>query len=257
MTTLADYQWLYQGVTCGHGTPYKINTWDGLRALPELRTSDWARLRHHGAFSGIDVLEGRIITMTLTVTGTSASNLETLLAPLETATVPLFSGSLPMSYKLPNQVQRQVETRTRKRATILEPTYNLGWQKISLEWFCGDPRLYSDALTTTVIASSGSITNTGNFESRPVVTVTPSSDPVTITNTSDAGNVIVLASSMIGSIPSPCVVDLLNRTVVDGSGANRFDVVDPSTTWTVLLPGVNNITVSGGSTSWAWRSAWI
>ncbi len=254
---LADFQLSYAGVTAGPGTEYRINSIEGIRSMPELRTSDYARLHHHGAYSGVDVLEGRIITVALTVVGTSASDFDTTLTALEGAMVPLLTGSSPMSYKLPSEVQRRVNTRARKRALLIEPSYKLNWAKMTVELFCGDPRIYDDTLTTTAISGTTTITNAGNFEARPVITVTPSSSPVTITNAGDHSNKIVLATSSVGSIPSPCVIDLLNRTVVDGGGANRFDVVDPTTTWFVLAPGANAITVTGGTLSVAWRSAWI
>jgi len=251
--SLSDYQWSYAGVICGPGTKYHVNSFEGLRSMPTLRTSDWARLHHHGAFSGVDVLEGRTLTVMMTVVGTSAADLDATLSALDAATVPLLTGALPLSFKLPNQVVRRVNARARKRSLAIDPTYKLCWAKVAVEFFCGDPRILSDSVTTTVVAASGSITNAGNFGSRPVVTVTPSSSPVTIANASDSGNIIVLA----GSIPNPCIIDLELRTVIDGTGANRFDCVASSTTWTELVPGANALTITGGSMSVDWRSAWI
>jgi hypothetical protein len=254
---LPDWGFSYQGLVLGQGTAYRVTKLDGIGSLPELRTSDFAKLRHHGAFSGIDVLEGRTVQLGIAVVGTSAADLDAQLAALEVATVPLLMGGFPLSYKLPVQVQRRVNARARKRAMSIDPTYTRNHALVAVEFFCGDPRIYDDTLTTTVIAAAGTITNAGSFESRPLITVIPTVSPVTITNSSDGGNQIVLATSALGPIPSPCVIDLLARTVVDGSGANRFDVVDPATTWTVLVPGANNLTIAGGSMSVDWRSAWI
>lgn len=255
---LSDFQVTYNGVTFGPGGEYRVKQVDGFRTMPELRVSDYAKLKHHGAYSGIDVLEGRHITMTVHVVGTSAADLDTQLMNLETATVPLLTGTLPMSFKLPNQITKRVNARARKRAATQTPTYGRFHQEVMLDFFCPDPRIYDDVSTTTAsITTSGSVTNAGNFESRPIITVTPSSSPVTITNTSDGSNIIRLATSTIGSIPNPTTIDLQARTVVDSTGANRFDVVDSATTWTVLNPGANALTISGGSMTVTYRSAWI
>ncbi len=256
--TLSDYQVSYGGVTLGPGTSYRIKNIDGLRGLPQLRVSDYAKLKRHGTYSGVDVLEGRHVTMDVVAKGVSASDFETQLANLEAATIPLLTGTLVMSFKLPSRIQQRVNARVRKRSDLILPTYGKLWTEISLELFCPDPRVYDDSLTTTnSSAGSATITNAGNFESRPVITVTPSSSPVTITNTSDSNNFIKLATSSVGSIPNPCIIDLQNQTVVDNAGTNRFDVVDSSTTWTALVAGANVITISGGTFSIAWRSAWV
>ena len=244
---MLNYQISYNGVTVGPGTEIRINSLDGLRTMPELRTSDYARLKHHGAYSGVDVLEGRIITITMTVIATSAADFDAQVSALEAATVPLLTGALPMSYQLPGEVARRVNARARKRALLMDPTYNLNWAKVTLEFFCPDPRIYSDALHS----GSGTVVNAGNFESRPVITVTGAT---TLANANDSGNSIVVGPSNVGGVPNPCVIDLQNRTVVDGGGANRFDVIQPATTWFVLVPGSN--TISGGGMI-SWRDAWI
>src|ERR1019366_5896980 len=152
-----------------------------------------------------------------------------------------------MSYQLPGEVARRVNARARKRALLMDPTYNLNWAKVTLEFFCPDPRIYTDALRS----GSGTVVNAGNFESRPVITVTGAT---TLANANDSGNSIVVGPSNLGGVPNPSVIDLQNRTVVDGGGANRFDVIQPATTWFVLVPGSN--TISGGGTI-SWRDAWI
>src|ERR1035437_352801 len=156
---MLNYQISYNGVTVGPGTEIRINSLDGLRTMPELRTSDYARLKHHGAYSGVDVLEGRIITITMTVIATSAADFDAQVSALEAATVPLLTGALPMSYQLPGEVARRVNARARKRALLMDPTYNLNWAKVTLEFFCPDPRIYSDALHS----GSGTVVNAGNF----------------------------------------------------------------------------------------------
>jgi hypothetical protein len=256
---LASFQVLYNGLLMGPGTRYRINLVDGLRSLPPIRSTDSDRLDDPGSFSGHDTPGPRTLTFTLTVQGTSAADFEAALTALEAALVPRRQGTLALQFKLPAKGPRQAGARVRRLNNPTDPTYILARCKVDVEFFCPDPRIYDDVLTTTVIPIGGAtvLTNIGNFESRPVVTVIPSAAAVGIANAND-GSALVLLANAFGAIPNPTVIDLLARSVVDGNtGANRFDMVAPTSTWPVLVPGTNAISVAGASTSWAWRSAWI
>lgn len=261
MVALADHQVAFNGVVMGPGTPYRLHSLVGFRGLPTLANKDLPKAIRDGSYAGYDVNVERILQVVLTVTSlaNTAADFEANLEALEAATVPIFDPAdlLAVSHKLPGRTQRRYVGRPRQHLDTLDPTYVNRFSKVTLQWQCPDPTIYDDNLTTTMIAAGGSIVNAGAWPSRPVLTVTPGGSPVTITNTTDSANKVVLATSATGAIPSPCVVDLLAETVVDGSGANRADVLDPSTTWWALVPGNNDLTISGGSMTVAWRSAWI
>ncbi|GAC1373696.1 MAG: hypothetical protein NVSMB4_00510 [Acidimicrobiales bacterium] len=256
---LADYQVSYLGVTMGPASEYRIKSYDGFRSMPQLRISDYAKLKHHGAYSGVDVLEGRHVNMTMHIVGTSLADLDAQLLNLETALVPLLTGTSPLSFKLPNQITKRVNGRARKRVATQVPSYKNFHQEVTVQFFCPDPRIYDDVLTTTAIAAAGSatLTNAGNFESRPTLTITVPTSPVTITNAGDSSNFVKIATSTVGAIPATTVIDLQNRTIVDGSGVNRMDLLDSTSTWFTLVPGANAVSVTTGTLSVAWRSAWI
>src|ERR1700738_465370 len=220
---LADYQFSFNGVTAGPGTPYRILSIDGLRTMPNLVSSDQPRLRRSGVFANGDSLSSRLLTISLMVSGTSVADFETNLTALETALVPVRPGQFaaPFLFKQPGQNQRRfVAARPRKNASPQMPTYGRLWHKMNLQLVCPDPAQLDDVLTTTVIGSTGTIVNVGNLESYPVITLTPSGGAVGIVN--KANNCVLV---LTGAIPSPCIVDTGSMTVVDGAGANRFDVV--------------------------------
>lgn len=247
----------YNGLTISDTTTVACIGQEGLDELPDIRSNDIPFADRDGLIPGMDFLGGRTVTLDLAVTGSSGTPVPALLDQVKVAFAPVRSGSLPLTFQWPGISQRLVYCRSRKFSSGLVGDLTAGVALPVVQLFAADPRIYDATLTTTSLATSVTITNAGNFESRPVITVTPASSPVTITNAGDSSRFIKLATSTVGAIPNPCVIDLQARTVVDGSGVNRFDVVDPTTQWFVLVPGANALTISGGSASVAWRSAWL
>ena len=61
MTTLTDYYSLaFNGLVFGAGTPYPVQSIDGLEGLPELRTQDDNQGYNDGMFSGRDFWPGAL-----------------------------------------------------------------------------------------------------------------------------------------------------------------------------------------------------
>ncbi len=265
--TLADYQISFNGLTMGPNTPYRLRGLQGFRGLPTIGTSDLPRQGVDGTFAGRDTNVERILQAVAIVTGTSGSDFETNLAALEAAMITIPDGAdlKPLAHKLPNRsVTRRYNARPRKHDEPLDPTYIRSHTTVALQWECPDPTIYDDTSTTSAIATTGTITNAGNWPSRPVITVTPSATTVTIVNTDDSSNQIVLkqwvdSGSVTHTIPASVVIDCWAGTVVDGSAVNRFDVVDSTSTpgFFALVAGVNHLSITGGSMSVVWRSAWI
>jgi phage-related protein len=112
-----------------------------------------------------------------------------------------------------------------------------------------DPRKYNDTEDTAALA--GTITNEGDFETHPTLTLTAGGD-YTITNTTQGAG----ASLVIVGAPVGAVVDMKLRTVLLGA-VDYYSTVQPQSIWWTLLPGANIITKSGGAASITWRDAWI
>lgn len=254
MSTLANYQGSYNGLTWGPGTEIQLVEIDGLRSMPTITSTDSPRMRAPGSFSGWDVPSGRTINLTLLVV--AVSDLETQIGNIEAAFVPLANSTLEMDFQLPSwTAQRCVFCRPRDRQLKVDQNYQFGMAQVTIEVFCPDPRIYSQPTTTTLGAT---LVNAGNFESRPVLTVA-GSGTLTLINSHDSNNQLVLTDSPLGTLSAAgtLTVDVNARTVVDSSGNNRYDLVSSATTWFALQPGANPISVSGGTASCTWRSAWI
>lgn len=260
--TLADYQSSFNGVTLGPGTPYRLKSRVGFRGLPTLVNKDLPKAVRDGSYAGFDVNVERILQMTVVVTSlaNTAADFETNLAALEAATTPIFDPAnlLPFLDKLPSRTQRRYLCRPRQHDDPLEPNYKQRFSVVTLGFQCPDPTIYDDTLNTTTSSGGAlSIVNAGNWKSRPVITVVPAASPVTIVNAADGGQ-IVLATSTVGAIPNPVTVDCYAETVTDPTAnIGRDDLVTSATSWLTLLPGTNNLTITGGSMTVAWRSAWI
>lgn len=80
----ADWQVEIRTTLMGNGTNYPIRYIDGV-SLPAIVTNDLPKLLADGEFQGINTYAARFVTVTFDVIGTSASNLETRIATLETA----------------------------------------------------------------------------------------------------------------------------------------------------------------------------
>jgi Phage tail protein len=196
--SLSDWQFQFNGLTFGVDTAYALIQADGLD-MPVVRTSDVSRPRDTGQFIGIDLLDGRDITLTLDMTtnGTSLQNATTAFA---TAFVPPATGQteslLWMSF--PNLPLLVCSARVRKRAISIDLPWSVdtGFVKAAVvSLHCTDPRVYSGTTATTVNlptppggmtfpatfplafgggSTAGVITcnNTGNIEMRPIITIT-------------------------------------------------------------------------------------
>ena len=251
--TLTAWQFTYNGLSFGVGSEIGVTQISGLREMPPLRASDSPRLRAPGDYYGIDVIGARTIGFSLLVV--AQSDLETQLTNIDTAFIPLQSTTSNLVFQLPNQGQnRQVACRCRRRSTVIDPNYSYGYVTTQVQLVAADPRIYD--VTQTTVSLNGTATNSGNVESRPVVTCTSPASGTTVTNTTSTGFVKLTAVSP-NTMPGTVVIDAGARTITDGTN-NRMDLLDPTSTWFTVAPGANTFTVAGGGTaSLTFRNAWL
>jgi phage-related protein len=159
-------------------------------------------------------------------------------------------------FQLPGQAQnRQVACRTRRRSTVIDDKYSYGYVTTVVQLVATDPRIYD--VTATTVSLNGTATNAGNFESRPTTTVTTPASGTTVTNTTSGGFVKLTLVSP-NTLPAVAIIDCNARTITDGGGVNRMDLLDPTSTWFTIAPGANTMTISGGGTaSLTFRNAWM
>ncbi len=130
-------------------------------------------------------------------------------------------------------------------STSRGPCFPFQWQAVL---FAPDPRKYA-TVPTTVNFGGGSATfnNRGDFPALPVISLTTSSDPITLTNTTTGLALVLSVKPGQPALPATVVLDFLGRTITDGSGGNRYDLRLLSTPWWTLPPGENVVTVTGAS----------
>jgi hypothetical protein len=152
------YQFYYNGLLVGNGTPYQIIDIDGLADQPGLRVQDTPRGYNDGFLTGRDFYNGRTVTFTLNIfagNGNSAHAnwliLQKKFAPMATLQTPNFvNGDTPlpstgaMQFKLSQtDTDMYLFCRPRSRKAKIDPEYTYGFIKAQVEFFAPDYRYYS------------------------------------------------------------------------------------------------------------------
>jgi hypothetical protein len=101
-------------------------------------------------------------------------------------------------------------------------------------------------------AGSGTIivTNIGDVASRrATVTLTGNGGTPKITNINDGGTFVEFGATLAGA--ATWAVDLLAKTVVDGSGDDVYAAADvlSTSTWPRLVPGSNSLVITGAASA--------
>lgn len=273
------------GLVLGAGTSYQIHAdGPGGLGLPDLRTSDLPRPQDHGTFFGADFLSSRTITFDVWLLADTAADTTALMDALIAVWQPPSGADAlsPLTLRLPGQDDRILYGRPRRLAYDTSLLRG-GAARAILQYEAADPRFYSATGAVTPVAlpavaggltwptgwplvwGSGTaggvtITNAGNFPSRPVITfhgdlVGLSLENITASRTFQMSDAYTLAAG------ETLVVDFDARTVLLGGTASRYGDVDAASQWWELLPGANEIRLAAHSgAGWAdinHRSAWL
>lgn len=123
-----------------------------------------------------------------------------------------------------------------------------------------DPRKYDTVPTITIIPANTtvSISNYGNEESRPVLTVSGPASGITMENVT-TGQAVAFAQILGPADTFLIDMNTPHRVLKNGATA-LYTIVSPPSGWWMLQPGVNQIrftTTGSGSCSVSSRSAWI
>jgi hypothetical protein len=169
---LQNFQFEYNGVVIGAGTPYAVLNIDGLD-LAEIRSGDVSWPRDHGQAKGLDLYGGRdiIFDVWMKSDGTSLQSAQLALAA---ATVVLPFEELPLWFQLPNLPLLCIMCRPRKKLLKVESDYaaaNIGHPELSLH--AADPRIYAAGVETGIEpGKTAKLNNSGNTEMRPILIIT-------------------------------------------------------------------------------------
>lgn len=282
--SLTDYQLQIGSLVLGPSTNYTIHKVDGF-GLPAVRSTDVNRPRDHGDFYSLDFIGQRVVTIDLTVRGTSdanvVANLDTLMATWQPVSTDATTTDA-LSIKLPGQSARQIKGRPRR--AVADTSRIIGNRiPVTLEFKAADPRVYADTASSGSVgllqATSGrsynrvyplsygggssanlSAVNAGNFATRPVATILgPAVNPVVQNVTT--GQWVKFLTTLTGS--DTLVVDFDARTVILNGSASRYSTMTSDSQWWELAPGTSQIVFSADAyqaaalLTLAWRSAWL
>lgn len=278
--TAADYQMGVGTVLLGAGTSYDITRAPKGWGLPPVRTSDVPRPRDHGLFFGQDFLAGRTLTFEIAVLGDDAADAGLKVDALAAVWQPPAGDAVvPLSVKIPGQVERLLNGRPRRLAWILDDL-KAATPTAVLQYEVADPRWYAALLTTlsTPAATSGggrtynrvyplvyaaggaggfiAAVNAGDYPTRPVITITGPSTTPRLEHV-ESGRYLQLDLTLAAA--EFIIIDTDARTILLGGTASRFDKL--SGTWFELAPGTNTIRFtsadSQGTAQVVYRSAWL
>ena len=96
--TLGTYQFQFRGVPFGAGTPYIVESVDGL-GTPALRVQDDNRGYIDGAYSGRDFYEGRTVTFNILIIGDSTKSAQAYYRDFRYDLSPQVQGLYPNPYR--------------------------------------------------------------------------------------------------------------------------------------------------------------
>lgn len=168
MTTLTNvYSFAFNNqVFGGAGSPYQIQSVDGLEALPAIRNQDDNRGYHDGMFTGRDFLSGRTISIIFNTFGNNLGSAQTNYNTIQSTLLPQTSGTTPLYFKFPNSPTSEqfINARVRALRTTVDPNYTYGYITSQVDFFCPDPNYYNNNLQTAVMAISPALGRTYNRE---------------------------------------------------------------------------------------------
>lgn len=283
-TLTQQYSFSFNNQTFGGtGSPYQIQSVEGLESLPEIRRQDDNRGYADGMFSGRDFYGGRSVFVTFLTLGSGSNTAQENYNTIQSVFLPQTSGTTPLYFYI-NGSQQFLNARVRGLRTTLDPNYTYGYIVSQVEFFCPDPAYYNDDLQTAYLAytpptgrvynrtynltyGGGSsvitttITNNGWATTYPTITINgPITNPE-VGNLTSGGSLLFQGSyADIDFIE----IDLYNKLItLNGDPARNLLT---SGTWFAAPPGNSNFYLTGlaGSTLVnvtqavvEWRSAYV
>ena len=263
--TLSAYQVSFNSFTVGAGTPYVVESIDGLMSLPPLRVQDENRGYIDGSYSGRDFYDGRVVTLTILTIGDSNHSAQYYYRQLQAAWVPQQLG-YPSALGL---FQFQMDAaatpmrmygRVRSNETLVDPEYTYGYIQSTFTLYFPDPRYYNETASTATVGSGATaITNNGWAYTCPTITIASPSSSFTITYYVSGTSTGTMGFSNVNTGAS-MTIDLLQRTIVQGIAATPSRNTFTSGDWISIQPyalGATTLSLSSGSMSVTWRDAYI
>jgi hypothetical protein len=254
----------------GAGSPFQIQSVDGLEGVPPIRAQDDNRGYADGMFSGRDFYAGRTISVILLVLGAEGNSAQVNLQTLQRALLPQQSGTTPLYFFLPGtpgDITQVINARVRAFQTTIDPNYTYGYVVARVEFFCPNPtyfnsnsqtailgyfpptgrvynRVYNLVYDPATLVKTTTISNNGWATTYPLITLNGPIDNPILGNqtTNEYLNFTVSMDSL-----DVLVVDLYNKLItLNGVSARNLLT---SGVWFAAPPGNSIFTLEGDSGS--------
>jgi hypothetical protein len=284
MTLSNQYSFSFNGqVFGGAGSPYQIQSVDGLESLPTIRNQDDNRGYNDGMFTGRDFLSSRTISIIFNTFASSGASAQANYNTIQQALLPTTSGTKPLYFLLSNAGGEQfIQARVRTLRTTVDPDYTYGKITSQVEFYAPLPNYYDSTLQSAALTQGGglgrtynrtynltytsgiapftSCTNSGWATSYPTITFNgPITNPV-VGNASQ-GYYMFFNATFVDT--DSLVIDTDNK-LVTLNGLPARNLVLGGSQWFSLPPGTSNIYWSGSGTisgttagTVTWRNAYI
>ncbi|MFE2245248.1 phage tail family protein [Streptomyces lavendulae] len=267
MAELQDWTCEYNGLVMGEpDSAVSIVHVDGLLTLPDVRSSDLTLVQRHGLYAGDDYMNGRTVTLTLEVYGSTRQEFTAALNAVQAAFMPAESEK-PLRFRFPGVTADRtgfVMVRPRKRSAPLDLNFANMVCNVVVELYATSPYMEADALTALPsLASPWSGSNPklrfvidSNVSVRPVVTVSNVKNVVLTDEITGLYFGLLYAGTTV-------VIDSAAETVVTGTGVHIEDKITSGSTWPEFKFGEHRLkltseAVTGPSTAVAtFRDRWV
>ncbi|MFF3557320.1 hypothetical protein ACFYXL_28385 [Streptomyces tsukubensis] len=267
MAELDNWTAEYAGLVMGEpDSAISIVAVDGLVSLPDVRTSDLTLVQQHGMYPGDDYLNGRTVTLTLEVYGSTDAEFAQELGRVYAAFAPT-GPEKPLRFRLPGLAAGAtafVNVRPRRRSGPVDLNFAHRVCNIVVELFATDPHIYGDALVSLTLSSpwAGStpklrFTQLGSVPALPVITLDNAKDCVlTDEITGWYFGMVPLAGGI--TINSPA-----QRVTATATGTVHNDRITPGSVWPEYSFGEHRLSLTSGAVTRAttavftWRNRWV
>jgi hypothetical protein len=152
----ASYSLSFNGIVFGGaGSPYQIQSVDGLEGLPQIRNQDDNRGYQDGMFTGRDFLSARTITVIFnTFATTGGASAQTNFNTIQAKLLPQEAGTTPLYFLLPPSGEQFINARVRALRTTVDPNYTYGYITSQVEFYCPEGIYFDSTLQTGSLSIS-------------------------------------------------------------------------------------------------------
>jgi hypothetical protein len=252
-----DWQWEFDGLLLGAGTPYAVTGAIGFLDLPSVRSGFTQRSRGHGGFTEPTYGVSRTYELDFNIQATPTITLASALLALEAGTTPQ-DGTRPLWFQIPGHGLRLVNAQVTARKIPIDQGASMGLVlAAAVLLYAPDPLQYGAALSASVglPATSGGLVyplaypltygtttagqigaaNPGSAPVSPVFTVQGPIDAAGFQITSIEDGITIQFTGSLGAGDS-LVIDTRTGSVILNGTSDRRALLS-ATVWPNIPPG--------------------